>query len=469
MFHLRHTLPCPTPCCSRSCGYLGPRFSLPSPCHPERKEAFLFLRPFRAFSLIFPCAPSIPFRIRTSEKYAPNPFRIRTYKTRYLKSFRICTYKKRPGEGALHPAFPGHPEPRRERPKEAQGPRLSCYQAKDFQLNFRGEQRHLPSNAGLPRANSRYTNVSMLSTTVLDTHWMGRPRSIAAVLLESDGHRAIIDPGPASTLPTLRQHLDSRGIGVSDLNAILLTHIHLDHAGATGALIKENPNLEVYVHKAGMMHLADPAKLLASAERLWPGELQHLFGETLPVPFGNLRILNGGETLALGSRNLDVVFTPGHASHHVSYFDSSDSTAFVGDAAGFHIEGAPYVVPLAPPPDIDLEIWNASLDAIAARRPARLFLTHFGYSNDPAAHIAEYRGSLRRWGALAAKILRSASDERAALETFVAAATAEIRKHVHGAEAEHYLFNCGLNPSWLGLARYHRKRAEAAAASPPRV
>ncbi|MGC2888777.1 MAG: MBL fold metallo-hydrolase [Candidatus Acidiferrum sp.] len=307
-----------------------------------------------------------------------------------------------------------------------------------------------------------------LSTTILDTNWLGRPRSIAAALLESGGHRALLDPGPASTLPALRHHLDSRGLRVSDLNAILLTHIHLDHAGATGALIKENPNLEVYVHEAGMRHLADPSKLLASAERLWPGELGRLFGETLPVPFENLRILKGGETLALGGRKLDVIYTPGHASHHVSYFDSSDATAFVGDTAGFYIEGQPYVVPLAPPPDIDLEAWNVSLDAIAARKPTRLFLTHFGYSKEPLAHIAEYRANLRRWGALAAKIQRSQPEERRALEIFVAATSAEIKQRVTGSEAEHYIFNCGLNLTWLGLARYHRKRAEAAAA-PPRV
>jgi len=267
----------------------------------------------------------------------------------------------------------------------------------------------------------------MLNTTVLDTNWLGRARSIAAVLLESDGHRAIIDPGPASALPTFRKLLDSRGIGASDLNAILLTHIHLDHAGATGALIRENPNLEVYVHKAGMLHMADPSKLLASAERLWPGELQHLFGETLPVPFGNLCMLKGGETLALGSRKIEVVHTPGHASHHVSYFDSSDGTAFVGDTTGFHIEGEPFVVPLAPPPDIDLEIWSASLDAIAARAPSRLFLTHFGYSNDPAAHLAEYRRNLQRWAVRAAEILRSTPDQNAALEKFVA--DAALRLH----------------------------------------
>ena len=166
------------------------------------------------------------------------------------------------------------------------------------------------------------------------------------------------------------------------------------------------------------------------------------------------------------SRKLDVIHTPGHASHHVSYFDSPDATAFVGDTAGFYIEGQPFVVPLAPPPDIDLEAWNVSLDAIAARKPARLFLTHFGYSNEPLAHIAEYRANLRRWGALAAKIQRSQPEERRALEVFVAATSAEIKQRVTGSEAEHYIFNCGLDLTWLGLARYHRKRAEAAASSP---
>jgi glyoxylase-like metal-dependent hydrolase (beta-lactamase superfamily II) len=304
----------------------------------------------------------------------------------------------------------------------------------------------------------------MISATVLDTNWLGHPRSIAAVLLESDGHRAILDPGPASTLENLREQLGERGMSLSDLQAILLTHIHLDHAGATGAMVRENPALQIYVHKAGMVHMADPAKLLASAERLWPGELQNLFGETLPVPFGNLKMLRGGETLPLGERRLEVFYTPGHASHHVSYFDPSDRTAYVGDTTGFHIAGEPFAVPLAPPPDIDLDVWNASLDAILERRPARLFVTHFGYSNEPAAHIAEYRKNLRHWAALAEEILRDAPDERAGLEAFVAATSAEITQRV-GADAEHYLFNCGLNLTWLGLARYHRKRAEAADAA----
>src|SRR4029077_9490501 len=172
----------------------------------------------------------------------------------------------------------------------------------------------------------------------LDNLWMGKPHTIAAGLLESSGHRAVVDPGPGSTLDTFRQALQAIGLGVNYLDAILLTHIHLDHAGATGALVRENPRLAVYVHKNGAPHMIDPSKLLASAQRLWPNDLQRLFGETLSVPANNLRILEGGENLTLGLRQLEVVYTPGHASHHVSYFDNTKGVAFVGDTAGVRIQ-----------------------------------------------------------------------------------------------------------------------------------
>src|SRR5437660_388793 len=152
----------------------------------------------------------------------------------------------------------------------------------------------------------------MNSITTLDNLWMGRPRSIAAGLLEADGHRAVVDPGPGSTLETLLQTLQARGIGVGDLDAVLLTHIHLDHAGATGALVGENPRLAVYVHTNGAPHMIDPSKLLASAQRLWPNDLQRLFGETLPVPAENLHIVEGGETLTLGSRQVS------HRTMHIT-------------------------------------------------------------------------------------------------------------------------------------------------------
>ncbi|HEX4545282.1 MAG TPA: MBL fold metallo-hydrolase [Candidatus Acidoferrum sp.] len=297
---------------------------------------------------------------------------------------------------------------------------------------------------------------------ILDDNWMGRPRSIATALLESDGRRALVDPGPGSTLETLRKELHAQGISVSDLDAILLTHIHLDHAGATGALIRENPRLAVYVHKLGAPHMIDPSKLLASAARLWPNDLQRLFGEMLPVPAENLRILEGGETLTLGGRKIAVVYTPGHASHHVSYFENLEGVAFVGDTAGVQIEGNAYAMPATPPPDIDLGIWGTSFAAILERKPARLFLTHFGFSEKPAEHIAQFRERLHRWAAATEEMIRNAGSESAALEPFMAAMRADIAQHVSAEEVEHYVFSAGLNLSFLGLARYLRKRATAA-------
>ncbi len=255
----------------------------------------------------------------------------------------------------------------------------------------------------------------MFAITPLDVNWTGRPRAIAAALLESGGHHAIIDPGPASTLATLRAQLRSRGLSVADLEAVLLTHIHLDHAGATGSLVRENPALRVYVHSKGAAHLVDPAKLLASAGRLWGKDLNRLFGETLPVPSQNLTILDGGEFIGIGSEKLDVLYTPGHASHHVTFFDPATGVAFAGDTAGIRIANGPYVMPATPPPDIELALWEESFAAILDRRPARLFLTHFGFAENPEEHIAKFRERLHLWADITEKILRSGQNEHAAL------------------------------------------------------
>lgn len=302
----------------------------------------------------------------------------------------------------------------------------------------------------------------MRKITTLDDHWMGRPRSIATALLESDGHRAIVDPGPGSTLDTLRKGLGAHGVSVHDLDAILLTHIHLDHAGSTGALAKENPRVAVYVHKLGAPHMMDPAKLLASAARLWPDNLDELFGEMLPVAESNLRVLEGGETITLGSRKIEVAYTPGHASHHVSYFDNVEGVAFVGDTTGIRIEGHSYVMPATPPPDIDLRLWDSSFATILERKPKRLFLTHFGFSENPAAHIAQFRERLHRWMETTEKILQTAKSDSGAMDSFMAAMRAEIGEHLPAEEVEQYVATAGLNLSFLGLARHARKRAQAA-------
>jgi glyoxylase-like metal-dependent hydrolase (beta-lactamase superfamily II) len=303
----------------------------------------------------------------------------------------------------------------------------------------------------------------MPSITPLDLNWTGRPRSIAAALLESGGHHAIIDPGPASTLEALRARLFDQGLSINDLDAVLLTHVHLDHAGATGSLVRENPALPVYVHSKGAPHLADPSKLLASAGRLWGDDLPRLFGETLSVPLQNLHILEGGESLPIGNGKLDILYTPGHAGHHVTYFDPQGGVAFVGDTAGIRIANGPYIMPATPPPDIDLAIWEQSFGSILNRRPARLFLAHFGFAENPAEHIAKFRDRLHLWAAITEKILQSATDETAALQSFLAQTQAEMSKYLPPADAEQHSFTAGLPLSFLGLARHIRKRSNPAA------
>ncbi len=296
----------------------------------------------------------------------------------------------------------------------------------------------------------------------IDTNWMGRPKSIAALLVQSDGVNALIDPGPSSTLETLRAELQRHGVRVEDLAAILLTHIHLDHAGATGSLIKENPKLDVFVHEFGAKHMADPSKLLASAGRLYGAEMDRLYGAVLPVPQENLRALAGGEAISVGQRNFSVLYTPGHASHHLTFWDSLSRVAFIGDVGGISVEGDEFILPATPPPDIDLELWNKSLDAIAALRPAKLFLTHFGYAHDPAAHIARYRERLEKWSELVDTLLASGKTEEAAGQEFVDAVAGEIRHAEDEFGADHYIFNGGLLLSWLGLLRHAKKKSAAA-------
>jgi len=302
----------------------------------------------------------------------------------------------------------------------------------------------------------------MATITALDVNWVDHPHAIGAALLESDGHRSLVDPGPTSTLPTLRQRLAEHDLAVADLDAVLLTHIHLDHAGASGSLVREKPSLPVYVHKNGAPHMSDPSKLIASAYRLWGERLDFLFGAMVAVPADNLRILEGGETLEFGSRKLEVVYTPGHASHHVSYFDQLDGVAFVGDTTGVRIDDGPYILPATPPPDIDLSLWDKSFEEILRRRPKRLFLTHYGFANDPATHVATIRERLHRWCDRAEQILSGTTNDATALEQFLAYANADIAKFLSPDRLEHYAFTAGLDLSFAGLARHIRKRAQKA-------
>jgi glyoxylase-like metal-dependent hydrolase (beta-lactamase superfamily II) len=276
--------------------------------------------------------------------------------------------------------------------------------------------------------------------------------------MQSGGASVVIDPGPESTLEALRQGLQARGQSFQTLDSLLLTHIHLDHAGATGALVRENPKLKVYVHEFGAPHMIDPSRLLASAGRLYGGDLQTLYGECTPVPEENLLPLEGGERIRVGAAELEVFYTPGHASHHVTYRDRASRVAFVGDTAGIRVQGDSFLLPATPPPDIDLEIWNQSLDKIASWESERLFLTHFGFIENPSEHIQLYKERLASWSALTRKLLESGVEVTEAEKQFVDAIACEIKSTLPIELADHYIFNGGLRLSWLGLMRYVRKR-----------
>lgn len=299
-------------------------------------------------------------------------------------------------------------------------------------------------------------------TKLIDVEYLGNPKVIAACLLEGDGSVAIVDPGPTSALATLRSKLDQLGLGVAGIDTILLTHIHLDHAGATGTLVRENPRIRVYVHERGAPHMINPARLLESAQRLYGGQMDTLWGEFLPVPAKNVSALAGGEQLNIGGCRLDVVYTPGHASHHVSYFDASNGLAFVGDTAGIRIANARTILPITPPPDIDPESWAKSWEQIKARRPERLFLTHFGAADRVGEHLEELRERLEEWSVAVRESLKDGADDAARAAQFAERITAKLKQHIPERDAYRYAKGAALDLCWYGLARYWRKRAATA-------
>ena len=293
---------------------------------------------------------------------------------------------------------------------------------------------------------------------LIDVEHLGNPQVIAAAVVDTGSGHAIVDPGPESALTNLLSALEAAGRALTDVRHLLLTHIHLDHAGATGALVRRHPDLKVYVHEIGARHLVDPTKLLASAERLYGADMRRLWGEFVPVPGGNVRPLQGAQRLQVGGAGFEVAYTPGHASHHVSYLHQGSGTAFVGDTAGIRISGRDYLFPPTPPPDIDLEVWHTSLDRLAAWKPARLFLTHFGPAATVEPHLAEMRRRLAEWSERVRASLDEPGDDAARAARFVERVGEDVRGRLSPEEALRFEQGAGLKFCWYGLARYWRKR-----------
>lgn len=292
----------------------------------------------------------------------------------------------------------------------------------------------------------------------IDLEFQGRRQVIATAVVPCQGGVVLVDPGPSSCLPALGRGLAAHGLGLADVRALLLTHIHLDHAGATGTLVRQRPDLPVYVHQIGAKHLAAPEKLIASATRLYGAAMDRLWGEFLAVPAEALHPLAGGETIEIGGCRFDVAYTPGHAVHHVSYFDARDRMAYVGDTAGILIDG--YALAATPPPDIDLELWDASLRTIESWAPGSLFLTHFGAVPDITAHLGRYRATLARSASQVRAALAAGSDDAERIEAFVQWLRADARAGASESAADAAEAAAPFDQIWQGLARYWRKRAE---------
>jgi len=272
----------------------------------------------------------------------------------------------------------------------------------------------------------------------LDLLHLGRERVIGAYVLETREGPALFDCGPATCVTALKERLRERGLELRDVRHLLLSHIHLDHAGAAGVLVREHPELQVHVSPVGAPHLVDPRRLEESARRLYGDEFDTLWGELAPVPRENVR--ETGESL-LG---LDCFPSPGHASHHVCYLDQ-DGVLYAGDAAGVRIQPSPFVLPPTPPPEFDLQAWESTLDELERRSPQRLALIHFGVADHPHEHLAELRQRLRAWTSLVG--------DGASEEEFEAAAIAELDD-----EAPPYVQAMPLWQSYAGLRRYWDKR-----------
>jgi glyoxylase-like metal-dependent hydrolase (beta-lactamase superfamily II) len=273
----------------------------------------------------------------------------------------------------------------------------------------------------------------------LDLRHLGHERVIGSYLLETEDGLALQDCGPTTCVPELKARLAERGLELPDVRHLLLSHIHLDHAGAAGVLVREHPGLQVHVSEIGAPHLVDPSRLERSARRLYGDDFDRLWGELAPVPSENVHIV-GDQTLGLATFP-----SPGHASHHVCYLDP-EGTLYAGDAAGVRIRPSEFVLPPTPPPEVDLEAWERTIDELERREPSRMALIHFGVFADVERHLEELRRRLHAW---AERVRAGASEEQ-----FAAMAADDL-----AADQAAYEQAMPFWQSYAGLKRYWEKRA----------
>lgn len=297
---------------------------------------------------------------------------------------------------------------------------------------------------------------------LIDTGFGGTPRSMGAYLLLGE-RPALIEVGPEATVEAVVLGIRAAGLDPGDLKAAAVTHIHLDHAGAVGELVRRHPHIEVYVHPVGVPHLIDPSRLLSSARRLYGEEMDTLLGAMVPLPEKRVRPLEDGERVLLGSRTITAVASPGHAGHHIVYFDDSSGDMFTGDAAGMVLGGTRHVRVPTPPPELDAALWVTTLDRMRSLGPRRLLLTHYGAHSQADELLEQAQRQIQLGLDRAREALRAGLGEDALAERLSSLEAGQLVEAGREADLAHYEMVMPSRYNALGLARYVRKRLEASA------
>lgn len=251
---------------------------------------------------------------------------------------------------------------------------------------------------------------------------------IGSYLLAGNDELALVDPGPGSTLEALLEGIHSTGFDPQDLTHILVTHVHLDHSGVVGSLARRVSRAQVFVHSQGAPHLRDTSKLVASAQRIYGDRMQQLWGEIEPVPEERLHVLEGGDVINIAGQRMEVHYTPGHAVHHIVFFDVHSGELFAGDVAGVRLQGIDFVRPPTPPPDLDLEAWSASLDLLKRLRPDVLYIGHYGAVTNIAPHLASLRERLYGWGDFVLHAMNEGKSEEEIIALLIKQANPELER-----------------------------------------
>ncbi len=298
----------------------------------------------------------------------------------------------------------------------------------------------------------------------IDLGFMGAEEIIASFLLMGEGSAAVIETGPTTCVENFMQGLKDNGVENEDVRHVFLTHIHLDHSGASGHLAERLPNAVFYVHEVGYPHLVDPSKLLKSAARLYGEEnMDELWGEVRPVPEDRLVKLEGGEEIEAAGGLLSAHYTPGHAYHHLAYLEPESGHLFAGDVAGVRLPGQSYVKPPTPPPEVDVEAWKGSIETMRQLEPKILCTTNFGSYEDVGMHQGELEQSLEDWLLLVEERMdeeRSQEDIAEELET--RGDEDMLREGADPKDSERYELAANYEMLVAGLMRYVKQQRENA-------